>query len=137
MEADGVSVGGAAKETGLSPKALRLYEELGIVTGVDRTPAGYRVYQPTQLELLRSVRRARGLGLSLDEIRRLVELGRRGEPACATVVEVLERHARAADRQIGDLERRREALRALLDRARDQAADGDSVRLCRLTATED
>jgi DNA-binding transcriptional MerR regulator len=109
---------------------------VGIVIGVDRTQSGYRAYGVGQVELLRFVRRARELGLSLEEIRRLVELGRRSEPACETVIELLERHAGEADQRIAELEDRRSTLRELLDRARSQAAGGQQVRLCRLTASD-
>jgi DNA-binding transcriptional MerR regulator len=134
MDGDLVSVGEAAREAGLSRKALRLYEELGIVIGVDRTPSGYRAYSRAQVELLRFVRRARELGLRLDEIHRLVEMGRRHEPACGAVIELLEQHADEATQLLAGLESRRKALLGLLDRARSQSASGDAVRLCRLTA---
>lgn len=137
MDGEWVSVGGAARNTGLSPKALRLYEKLGIVTGVDRTASGYRTYGLAHMELLSFVRRARELGFSLDEIRRLVELGRRGESACGTVIELLERHAGEASERMAELERRRQTLLGLLDRARHQASRGESVQLCRLTAPVD
>jgi MerR family transcriptional regulator, copper efflux regulator len=133
MDADSVSVGRAARDTGLSPKALRLYERLGIVTEVERTEGNYRVYDAAQMELLRFVRRARELGFGLDEIRRLVDLGRRGESACETVLDLLQRHAGETEQRIAELEDRRDALHGLLDRARRQATSGDSVRLCRLT----
>lgn len=133
MGRETISVGTAARMAGLSPKAVRLYEAMGILGPVARTPAGYRTYTADEVELLRFVRRARSLGLSLDEIRRLVDAGRRDAPPCERVVELLERHVRLTGRRLEQLARTRAVLTGLLEHARDRAARGEPVRLCRLT----
>ena len=102
---------------------------------VNRTDAGYRTYTPDQIELLRFVRRARALGFSLGEIRRLVLVGRREEPHQLRLVELLERHVHATQARVNQLTRRREVLSGLLERARGGSSRGEPVRLCRLVAS--
>jgi DNA-binding transcriptional MerR regulator len=57
--------------TGLSPRTLRYYEELGLLPGVRRRAGGRRVYGPDELERLRFIQRLKALGLSLAEIKEL------------------------------------------------------------------
>lgn len=57
----------AAKRLGVSAKALRLYEQRGLVTP-DRTAAGYRVYGPDAMARAAEVVALRKLGLSLTQV---------------------------------------------------------------------
>jgi DNA-binding transcriptional MerR regulator len=80
----------AAKRLGVSTKALRLYEQHGLVAP-GRTAAGWRAYGPDQMIRASEIVALRGLGLSLLEIGRAL----RGEPdglefALATHQTVLE-----------------------------------------------
>lgn len=70
---DGYSISQVAERTGFPPTTLRYYEQSGLVRP-GRTPAGYRRYDDRHLELLSFIARAKGLGLSLDEIGELVAL---------------------------------------------------------------
>lgn len=60
--------------TGFTASALRYYEQHGVLQPVDRTDAGYRLYDDSSLQRLRFVARAKELGCSLDEIAELAEL---------------------------------------------------------------
>jgi len=70
---DGCTIADAAARTGFSASALRFYEQEGLVAP-GRTPAGYRIYDERTLTRLGFIARAKGLGLSLDEIRDLTAL---------------------------------------------------------------
>ncbi|HUR00916.1 MAG TPA: helix-turn-helix domain-containing protein [Nonomuraea sp.] len=75
-----LTIGAFAKASRLSPKALRLYDELGLLTPAKIDPAnGYRLYEPGQLERARLVAWLRRAGLPLARIRNLCDL----EPAAA------------------------------------------------------
>lgn len=63
----------AAEATGFSVSALRFYEKEDVVVP-DRSESDYRVYNDRHLDGLRFVRRGKQLGLSLDEIKELLEL---------------------------------------------------------------
>lgn len=69
-------MGKAAQATGLSAKAVRLYEAKGLLPTAERTEAGYRTYTDDDLAVLRLIRQAKTLGLSPSEIRDILELRR-------------------------------------------------------------
>jgi len=79
---NGYSISEVAELTGFPPTTLRFYEQSGLVRPA-RTPAGYRCYDDTHIELLSFIGRAKGFGLSLDEITEL--LGLLGDDECAPV----------------------------------------------------
>jgi MerR family copper efflux transcriptional regulator len=74
MAGDALRIGEVAARSGVTPKALRLYEARGIVPKPRRTPAGYRVYDPDVLGVLHFVTQSRRLGLTLKEIGHIIDL---------------------------------------------------------------
>jgi serine/threonine protein phosphatase PrpC/DNA-binding transcriptional MerR regulator len=65
-----LSIGEFARMSGLTPKALRLYDELGLLTPTRVDPFnGYRWYAPEQLDRARLVARLRLIGMPLVRIR--------------------------------------------------------------------
>lgn len=102
----------AARELGVSTKALRLYEERGLLKPL-RTAAGWRAYGPEEMARATEVVELRSLGLSLAEVERVLGgdallLGR----ALAAHEAVLEARAR----QLQDTVHRVRRLRVDLDR---------------------
>jgi serine/threonine protein phosphatase PrpC len=77
-----LTIGAFARAARLSPKALRLYDELGLLrpAAVD-SDSGYRLYAPEQLEQARLIAWLRRLGMPLAEIRRVCELPTAGRAA--------------------------------------------------------
>jgi DNA-binding transcriptional MerR regulator len=70
-----VSIGEFAQASRLSPKALRLYDELGLLVPAHVDPAtGYRWYTLDQLERARHVAILRRIGVPLAQIKQLLEL---------------------------------------------------------------
>lgn len=101
MEERDLHIGDVAALVGLSIRTLRHYDELGVASPSARTPAGYRLYNTTDVELLRFVKGLKPLGFSLEEIQELVALRRRfhnGDRA-KSVVEQLRSFALTAQEQ--------------------------------------
>src|ERR1700744_4452223 len=70
-----MSSGEFARTSGLTRKALRLYDELGLLTPARVDPqTGYRFYAPAQLEQARLVAWLRRLGMPLATIRSVTAL---------------------------------------------------------------
>jgi len=131
-----ITVGEAARRARVSPKAVRLYEGRGILPPAERTESGYRTYSEHDVDILRFVRRARALGLRLEEIREILDLERQGAQLCETVVELLQRRLREIDRTMTDLRALRRNLKAALEVARSSAQRGEDVVVCRIIESE-
>lgn len=67
-----LGVADVGRLTGVTRKALRLYEEIGLVEPASRTEAGYRLYDEQSLARLSFIARAKQLGCTLEEITELV-----------------------------------------------------------------
>jgi DNA-binding transcriptional MerR regulator len=64
-------IGEVCRQTGLTPRTVRYYEELGLLPGVRRRVGGRRAYGADELQRLRFIQRLQILGLSLAEIGQL------------------------------------------------------------------
>jgi MerR family copper efflux transcriptional regulator len=127
-----VTVGRAAALTGLSPKAIRLYESKGLLPEAERTESGYRLFGDDDLDVLHFIRQAKTLDLTLDEIRDILDLQRCGEQPCARVTGMLDSHLAEIDQKLADLRRLR---RSLLDARRAATAArrrGSDAVVCRI-----
>jgi MerR family copper efflux transcriptional regulator len=115
------TIGAAAAATGLTRKAVRLYEAHGLLAPTERTPAGYRVYTDTDLRRLRFIAAARRLGLHLDQIADILTASN-GKAPCGTTRALLDQRIAEIDRVITELRSLRDALAI----ARDTDAAGGS-----------
>ena len=110
-------IGELAERAGISAKAIRYYEQIGILTPPARTPSGYRSYDPSALGRLGFVRAAQAVGLTLGEIRQIIAFRDNGQATCTHVTDLLQRHAADLDARIRELQQLRGELRQLAARA--------------------
>jgi DNA-binding transcriptional MerR regulator len=99
-------IGEVCARTGLSPRTVRYYEELGLLPGVRRRAGGRRVYGEDEVQRLRFVQRLKALGLSLAEVAELNAVyaiwgGTRA--MLGRLDEVLAGHLRELDARIAEL----------------------------------
>ena len=71
-----MNISQAARQSGLSAKTIRYYEEIRLIAPAARGENGYRQYDTRSLEELRFLARARDVGFDLEESRQLLELQR-------------------------------------------------------------
>jgi MerR family copper efflux transcriptional regulator len=125
-----MTVGRAAAASGLRPKAIRLYETRGLIEPAARTESGYRTYGPEDVALLTFIRRAKSLGLHLDEIRQIIDLQRGGRQPCTTVLELVDGPITEIDNTIADLHALRSALAAVRRDAKAAIREGRNAVVC-------
>lgn len=112
-----MKIGELAAAAGIGTKALRFYEQAGLLPARDRTSAGYRDYSADALSRLDFIRRSQAAGLTLAQVRDILQIRDAGQPPCQHVQQVLRERLAGIDRQIADLI----ALRATVAGLHDQA----------------
>ncbi len=119
----------AARLVGMPAKTLRYYEGIGLLSPAKRTKSGYRLYGWRELEQIEFIRRAKLMGLSLEEIRGLVETAEDGIPngVFQRLDDLLERSLEETERKIQELR----AFRESLIEYREQAIEAEARGACR------
>lgn len=130
-----VTVGRAAALTGLSPKAIRLYERKGLLSAAERTEAGYRLFRSDDLDVLHFIRQAKTLDLTLGEIKDILDLQRCGEQPCHQVAGMLDAHIAEIDQKLSDLRRLRRSLLIARRAATTARRGGQDAVVCQIIET--
>ena len=105
-----MNIGEAAAQSGVPPKTIRYYEDIGLVGPAPRTGNGYRAYGASDVHVLRFVQRARSLGFSVNECRQLLDLYRNPHRASIEVKALTLRRIAELDRKMAELAAMRAAL---------------------------
>lgn len=116
-------IGELSKQTGVSSKTIRYYEEIGLLPEPQRAENGYRAYSQDDVDRLQFIRRARALDFALDEIAEILAFKERDEPPCKHVMDLICHRIDAIESQISDLERVRDELKALHEAGQDLPED--------------
>lgn len=106
----------AAKLTGVPPKTIRYYEQIGLIAEPQRTSGGYRDYDDVDLESLRFIKRSRDLGFSIKDISSLLNLWHDKDRTSAQVKALTEHHILEVERRIAELQSIRDTLTNLSER---------------------
>ncbi|WP_040491343.1 heavy metal-responsive transcriptional regulator [Ilumatobacter nonamiensis] len=132
-------IGELAESAGVTTKSIRYYESIGLLDEPRRTSSGYRSYALEAVERLEFVKQAQSSGLSLAEIKSILEIKDRGGQSCEHTRSLLQAHLADLDRKIAELQDARVELRKMYDRAEslDPAACTDENRCQVITETVD
>jgi len=122
-----VSIGGAARATGVKVPTIRYYEDIGLLGRPPRTISNRRMFGSDEIARLRFIRRARELGFDIEAIRKLLDLQSSPDMSCEGADAIARTH-------LVEVERRIESLTALRSELRRMIADcsGKHVRACRI-----
>jgi MerR family mercuric resistance operon transcriptional regulator len=113
-ERDFISIGILSKRSGVNVETIRYYERIGLLPAPPRSASGYRVYSAAHADRLQFVRRARDLGLSLDEVRHLLNLADQKSSSCSKVHDIASHHLADIRARIADLKRMERVLSRLV-----------------------
>src|SRR5919106_2774411 len=121
-----MTVGDLSRRTGLSIKAIREYEALGLIYSAGRSEGNYRLFDGTALWCARVVGEMRSVGLTIKEIKRLADayFADPDEPIGPKITEALDRAEQRIDAQLEELKAVRRRIAAYrIDHAPSLAGD--------------
>ena len=110
-----LSIGAVAERCGVSRDTIRHYERRGVITGVERNGSGYRRYSAGVVDRVRIIRRAIGIGFTIDELSRIFRQRATGHPPCQRVRELAARKLDDVEGQLVALQSLRNALLQILE----------------------
>lgn len=103
-------IGELAQAAGTTAKTLRFYEDQGLLLPAARTGSGYRDYGPETLARLDFIHRGQAAGLTLAQIRQILQIRDTGTSPCEHVRELLGMRLAEVDEQIAELGRLRKTI---------------------------
>lgn len=108
-----MNIGEVADRTGLPPKTIRYYEDIGLVQPL-RGDNGYRRFRESDMHKLTFLGRARALGFSIEDCRGLLALWEDQRRASADVRRIARGHLDSIEQKIADLSAMRDTLSGLV-----------------------
>jgi DNA-binding transcriptional MerR regulator len=97
-------MGEVSKKLRLNPQTFYFYERIGLMPSPQRTESGYRLFSQWDVDRLTFITRAKSLGLTLDEIKEILELKEGKLLTCRAVYERLNKKVRAIKENIQELQ---------------------------------
>ena len=108
------SIGQLAKRTGVKIPTIRYYEQLGLIAVAGRSDGNQRRYDVGGLERLAFIKHARDLGLPLEAIRDLIDMGNDGG-SCAAAHQIAAQHLDHIRQRITKLQKLEQELARIAD----------------------
>ncbi len=96
-------IGTLARQAGVPIQTIRYYEQMGLLAKARRTASGYRLYRPEALERLQFIKKAKSLGLRLENVREILDLTDRGRCPCGHVQRLLQARLQELREKIADM----------------------------------
>ena len=121
-----MKIGELARRTACRVETIRFYEKKGMLPPPPRSTGNYRLYGKMHVERLLFIRRCRSLDMTLDEIRRLLQIRDTPQDDCSAVSAFLDGHIRQIGVRIAELQQ----LRNQLDSLRQLCSGAQTVAQC-------
>ena len=99
-----MKIGELAKSSGVNAKLIRHYESIGLIPKASRTEGNYREYSATDIQFLRFIKRSRGLGFSMKEIKKLIGLWKNKTRASREVKALAAKHIDLLEAKISEMQ---------------------------------
>lgn len=94
-------IGEVADRLGVSPRTIKYYEEIGLLTPGERSPGGFRLYAEPDIERLQRILRLKDMGFSLAAIREFIAVRDAARDATReAVLEETTEHLEAREREL-------------------------------------
>lgn len=129
-------IGELGEAVGLPSQTIRFYEREGLLPEPSRAANGYRVYDESTITRVEFIRTAQAAGLTLVEIRGIIELRDDGHVPCAHVSNLIDGKLADVRRRMRELAILATELQQLLDRSqRLDPADCTDADICHILST--
>ena len=109
-----MNISHAARQSGLSAKMIRHYEQIGLLNHVQRSSAGYREFSDHDIQMLGFIRQARVLGFPIEQIRSLLELWQDPQRSSHAVKEVATEHLSQVEEKLQELQAMKRTLEQMI-----------------------
>ncbi len=119
-----MKIGEVAKLAGTGIETIRFYEREGVLLEPKRRPSGYRQYDEATVERLDYIRRAKGLGFTLSEIKELLSLSF-AHSNCDHIRQRAEGRITDIENKIRSLQQMKRSLRKILERCQTKNSNDD------------
>jgi DNA-binding transcriptional MerR regulator len=124
-----LKIGELASKSGLSRDTIRFCEREALLPQPQRTPAGYRLYDPDVVARLSFIKQAQTLGFSLTEIRDLLD-GFHDESECRYVASLISQKIAELDQKVREIQTLRSTLSTYLTECTAALANGRAQEGC-------
>ncbi|PJE02642.1 MAG: Cu(I)-responsive transcriptional regulator [Leptospira sp.] len=109
-----MNIGMLSKESGVSTKLIRHYEDIGLINKVARSENGYRIYLESDINNLRFIKRSRELGFSLSDIKKLLSLWKNKSRTSEQVKQLANKHLLDLENKLKQIKDMADSLRHLV-----------------------
>lgn len=107
-------IGEIANKTAINAKLIRHYESIGLLTKAKRTESGYRDYNSGDVQILKFIKRARNLGFSMKDIKKLLSLWNNKRRTSQDVKSLAKKHIEQLEIKAQELEGMIDSLKHLI-----------------------
>lgn len=110
-----LTIGDLADQSGVNSKLIRHYESIDLIKKADRSEGGYRLYAQSDVRTLRFIKRARSLGFSLEETKKLLGLWQDQKRASRDVKKIAQLHIRELEAKAREIQIMIQSLRTMTE----------------------
>lgn len=116
-----LTIGKLAKACNVKIDTIRYYERVNLVKPDGRTDSGYRFYDPETIRRVKFIKNAQGLGFSLEEIKKLLDLRASDTATAGDVLRATKSKISEFQEKISDLEKIQNILKELAEQCPEDA----------------
>lgn len=115
-----IYIGEAAQKAGVTVKAIRYYERIGLIPEAGRNEGGFRIFPEETVQRIEFIKRAQTLGFMLEEIWEILTVYDQGDCTCGQVRDSVESKVGVIERKLRELKSLRRDLIAVMARLADR-----------------
>ena len=98
------TIGGMAKQLGVTPSTLRYYDKEGLLPFVERSEGGMRMFRDSDYELLKIIGCLKATGMQLKDIREFIFLVMKGDKTIDARLELFMKRKEEVEKQMAQLQ---------------------------------